>query len=115
MNGEGRVLGEDDRLDDILRLFPPMNPGQVAALRWIVDAATSPPALAPRLLTVPEVAERIAFSRDAVWRLIRSGRLRAVRTQRGSPWRVREDYLRDFIDALDSNDVDWRAGRRGRR
>jgi excisionase family DNA binding protein len=105
-------LGEDERLDEILRLFPPMNPDQVAALRWIVDAAASPSAAAPRLLTVAEVADGIGFSKDAVWRLIRSGRLRAVRTQRGSPWRVREDDLRDFIDALDSNDVDWRAGRR---
>ena len=101
---------EDAKFALILELFPAMNPDQVAALRWIISAAQQP--RPPRLLRVPEVAERLGFSKATVYLLIRSGRLRAVRLGDGSPWRVVEEDLASFIAALDSNDVDWRSGRR---
>lgn len=58
---------------------------------------------APRLLTVQEAAVRLAYSKATVHRLIRSGRLRAVRIATGSPWRIPEDSIGEFIDSLDSN------------
>lgn len=56
-----------------------------------------------RLLTVEVVAERIGYSKDTVWRLIRAGRLKARRLAEGAPWRVSEDDLAEFIDSLDTN------------
>jgi excisionase family DNA binding protein len=56
-----------------------------------------------RLLTVPQAAERLAYSRATVNRLIRAGRLRAVRIGAGSPWRIPEDAIGEFIAQLDSN------------
>lgn len=56
-----------------------------------------------RLLTVPQAAERLAFSRATVHRLIRAGRLRAVRLGQGSPWRVPEDAIGEFIEQCDTN------------
>lgn len=101
---------EDAKFALILELFPAMNPDQVAALRWIISAAQQP--RPPRLLRVPEVAERLGFSTRTVYLLIRSGRLRAVRLgASGSSWRVVEEDLANFIAALESNDVDWRSGR----
>jgi excisionase family DNA binding protein len=51
-----------------------------------------------RLLTVPEVAERLNLSEAKVWRLISSGRLKAVKID----WsrRVRSDHLDEYIKAL---------------
>lgn len=56
-----------------------------------------------RLLNVHEAAKRLSYSRATVHRLIRAGRLRAVRISEGSPWRIPTDAIDEFIDSLDSN------------
>lgn len=56
-----------------------------------------------RLLTLPEVAERLGCSRRAVELLIRAGELPAVRHL--SRWRVRTDQLRDYLLDLETNQV----------
>lgn len=56
-----------------------------------------------RLLTVEDVADRIGYSKDSVWRLIRAGRLKARRVAEGSPWRVSEGDLEEFIESLETN------------
>lgn len=56
-----------------------------------------------RLLTVEDVAERIGYSKDSVWRLIRAGRIKARRVAEGSPWRVSEADLEAFIESLETN------------
>lgn len=105
-------MADDDPLDEILKLFPPMNPDQVALLRGIVGlSAASTDRDEVRLMRVGEVAERLRYSKATVYTLIRSGRLRAVRTGPGGDWRVTMADLRNFVAALDSNDVDWRSGR----
>ena len=60
-----------------------------------------------RLLRVEEAAERLAYSTTVVYRLIRAGRLRAVRLGPGSPWRVPDDAIGEFIDSLDDNSPGW--------
>jgi excisionase family DNA binding protein len=53
-----------------------------------------------RLLTIPEVAERLHHGRTRVYQLIREGRLRSVAVgPRGR--RVRESDLQAFIASLD--------------
>lgn len=53
-----------------------------------------------RVFSIPETAERLAVSRNTVYRLISDGALRAVNVGRqGKPrTRVREDDLARFID-----------------
>ena len=53
-----------------------------------------------RLLTVPEVAERLHLGRTRVYELIREGRLRSVVTGPQGR-RVRESDLDAFIASLD--------------
>ena len=60
------------------------------------------------LLTVPQAAERLAVSRRTVERWIAAGRLRAVRPQHGSPWRVRTDDLERFVSTWDTNEPTYR-------
>lgn len=64
--------------------------------------------MAERLLRVGEVAERLAYSKTVVHQLIRAGRLRAVRLGPGSPWRVPDEAIGEFIDSLDDNTEGWR-------
>lgn len=63
--------------------------------------------MADRLLTISQAAERLAFSKATVHRLIRAGRLRAVRLGPGSHWRVPDDAIAEFIDTLDDNSPGW--------
>lgn len=64
---------------------------------------------AVELLTVSEVADRLRFTKPTVYRLINSGRLRAVRLGDGCHWRVRTDDLAAFVDRLDSNEPTHRS------
>jgi excisionase family DNA binding protein len=52
-----------------------------------------------RLLTLEEVAERLAVSRKMVYDWIRDGRMPGVKM--GRLWRVKESSLDAFIDALE--------------
>ncbi|MGH2748221.1 MAG: helix-turn-helix domain-containing protein [Actinomycetota bacterium] len=49
-----------------------------------------------RFLTVGEIARRLRVSNMTVYRLVRSGRLPAVRIGRG--YRIREDDVRRYLD-----------------
>ena len=51
----------------------------------------------PRFLTALEVAERMRVSKMTVYRLIRSGKIPAVRI--GRAFRVREDDVEKYLDA----------------
>ena len=51
----------------------------------------------PRFLTASEAAERMRVSKMTVYRLIRSGKLPAVRI--GKAYRVREDDLERYLNA----------------
>ena len=51
----------------------------------------------PRFLTVLEVAERMRVSKMTVYRLIRAGKIPAVRV--GKSFRVREDDLDAYLNA----------------
>jgi excisionase family DNA binding protein len=56
----------------------------------------SPPA---RLLTVPEVSDRLGISARKLWRMIGTGQLKSVRVgARGT--RIPEAALNEFVDAL---------------
>ena len=48
-------------------------------------------------LTVEETAERLNVSTYAVYRAIKSGRLRAYRVTEGGPWRVPEGELERIL------------------
>lgn len=56
-----------------------------------------------RLYTIPQTADRLGYSREHVYRLIRSGQLVAVRNGEGAHWRVTDTALSDFVRALDSS------------
>lgn len=58
-----------------------------------------------RLLTIPETAEALAYSREHVYGLIRGGTLRAVRTGPGGAWRVPVEALDEFIDQCETNRI----------
>lgn len=51
----------------------------------------------PRFLTVLEVAERMRVSKMTVYRLIRAGKIPAVRV--GKSFRVREEDLETYLNA----------------
>jgi excisionase family DNA binding protein len=56
----------------------------------------------PRLLTVPQVAERLGIDRSTVYRLIHENELPAVRLRRGpkrSPLRIPEDEFEAWLFA----------------
>lgn len=57
----------------------------------------------PKALKVPEVAERLGYTRQHVYRLIRSGDLRAIQLTDGGHWRVTTDDLAKFLDGARSN------------
>jgi excisionase family DNA binding protein len=59
----------------------------------------------PKILTVREVAERLAVSEDHVRALITSGRIRAIDVSAGKrPWyRIEEPELDAFIEAKRTN------------
>lgn len=59
-------------------------------------ARTSSPG-GPRFLTALEVAERMRVSKMTVYRLIKSGKLPAVRIGKG--YRVREEDLESYLDS----------------
>jgi excisionase family DNA binding protein len=59
-------------------------------------ARTSSPS-GPRFLTAGEVAERMRVSKMTVYRLIRAGKLPAVRI--GRAFRVREDDVEAYLDS----------------
>lgn len=59
-------------------------------------ARTSSPS-GPRFLTALEVAERMRVSKMTVYRLIRAGKIPAVRI--GKAFRVREDDVEGYLDA----------------
>lgn len=56
-----------------------------------------------RLYRIPEAAERLGFSVATTYRWIRAGRLRAVRMGPGSPWRIPDDAIAEFIESLEDN------------
>jgi excisionase family DNA binding protein len=60
------------------------------------------PATIPRLLTVPQVAERLGVDRTTVYRLIHEKELPAVRLRRGpkrAPLRIPEDEFEAWLFA----------------
>jgi excisionase family DNA binding protein len=59
-------------------------------------ARTSSPG-GPRFLTALEVAERMRVSKMTVYRLIKGGKLPAVRI--GKAYRVREEDLETYLDS----------------
>ncbi|MBX9624091.1 MAG: helix-turn-helix domain-containing protein [Gemmataceae bacterium] len=50
------------------------------------------------LLKVEQVMERMALSRETVWRMLRDGRLTGVMV--GRHWRVSEQALADYLSGL---------------
>jgi len=48
-----------------------------------------------KLLTIKEVQDRLNVSDESVYRLIRSGKLEAIRV--GNLWRVSEEALQEFL------------------
>ncbi len=59
--------------------------------------ARSPSPSGPRFLTALEVAERMRVSKMTVYRLIRAGKIPAVRI--GRAFRVREDDVEKYLDS----------------
>lgn len=55
------------------------------------------------VLTVPEVAKRLGYGRQHVYRLINAGDLTAIRLTKGGHLRVRGQDLQAFIDSAASN------------
>ncbi len=51
----------------------------------------------PRFLTAMEVAERMRVSKMTVYRLIRGGKIKAVRI--GKAYRVREDDVESYLNS----------------
>ena len=51
-----------------------------------------------RLLTTAEVAERLRLHPKTVERAIRRGELRAWRPSGAGPWRIRPEWVRDWIE-----------------
>lgn len=51
----------------------------------------------PRFLTALEVAERMRVSKMTVYRLIKTGKLRAVRI--GKTYRVRDEDVEAYLDS----------------
>ncbi len=62
---------------------------------------TPPPSDAPRMLTIPDVAERLAVSRLQVYRYIKAGRLQVIylNPPKGSP-RIDVRELERFVEAV---------------
>ncbi len=51
------------------------------------------------LLTIPQVARRLALGRSTIYRMLEDGRLRGYHLHDvGGQWRVREDDLAAFLD-----------------
>ncbi len=59
-------------------------------------ARTSSPG-GPRFLTALEVAERMRVSKMTVYRLIKTGKIRAVRI--GKAYRVRDEDVESYLDS----------------
>jgi excisionase family DNA binding protein len=59
--------------------------------------ARNPSPGGPRFLTALEVAERMRVSKMTVYRLIKTGKLPAVRI--GKAYRVREEDLESYLDS----------------
>jgi excisionase family DNA binding protein len=57
-----------------------------------------------KLLTIPQAADLLAVNRRTVERYVAAGRLRAVRPQPGSPWRIRIEDLERFVATWDTNE-----------
>jgi excisionase family DNA binding protein len=56
-----------------------------------------------QLLTLDQVAEYLCVHRDTVYKLVRSGRLRALQLGgRKAGWRVSDDDLKEFVDVSKS-------------
>jgi excisionase family DNA binding protein len=53
----------------------------------------------PRLLRIPEVADRLAVSRSFAWKLVAIGELRSVRL--GRAIRVRPEDLEAYLDGAE--------------
>jgi excisionase family DNA binding protein len=58
--------------------------------------STGIPGLTGRFLTVAEVAQQLRVSNMTVYRLIKSGHLRAVRVGRG--YRILDEDVRKYLD-----------------
>lgn len=70
--------------------------------------------MAPRELTVSEVAERLEISRSSVLRLLDGDELDARRRTRNGPWYISEESVQEFEDELDDEeDEDDDAYERG--
>ena len=62
------------------------------------DAETRPPEPSPSYNTIDETAAYLKSSPASVRRWIRSGRLRAVKLAGNRVYRVRPDWIQDFLD-----------------
>jgi excisionase family DNA binding protein len=54
--------------------------------------------MAPRFLTLADVAETLALSAHQTYQLVRTGQLRAIKI--GSQWRVEVSELEDFVERM---------------
>jgi len=59
--------------------------------------ARSPSPSGPRFLTALEVAERMRVSKMTVYRLVRAGKIPAVRI--GRAFRIRDEDVEKYLDA----------------
>ncbi len=61
----------------------------------------------PRFLTLDEVAEELATSREQVYALVRRGDLAAVKLGGRGQWRVERSKLEEYIEHLYEDTRDW--------
>lgn len=65
-----------------------------------------------QLLTVPEAAARLGYSRRSVENWIAAGRLRAVRIGPGHHWRVPASAIERFVAGMETNAPTYRPLKR---
>jgi len=63
----------------------------------------APTATAERVMRVRDVADHLGVDDDTIYRLIREGRIRAIRL--GRVLRVPQSALSDFISGIDPTDA----------
>jgi excisionase family DNA binding protein len=54
-----------------------------------------------QFLTIEQVMQRLQVARVTAWRLIRNGKLRAIKV--GRVYRVKEEWLQEYIKSVEEN------------